>query len=100
MKCGILISIQMATFVFQYYINLVQINLILKNKALKSFIYNYCFYSRWNPVLSLESVLVSIMNMLNYPNINSPANIDASVIYLYRINIKVIFKIIIKKLDV
>jgi ubiquitin-protein ligase len=29
--------------------------------------------------MSLESVLVSIQNMLNFPNIESPANIDASV---------------------
>lgn len=35
--------------------------------------------------------------MLNYPNINSPANIDASVFYLFRINSKMTQKLIIKK---
>lgn len=34
---------------------------------------------RWRPILNVEAILVSVMSMLNDPNINSPANIDASV---------------------
>lgn len=33
----------------------------------------------WNPVQSVESVLISIVSLLTDPNINSPANIDAAV---------------------
>lgn len=34
--------------------------------------------TRWRPVLSPEDVLISIISMLSEPNINSPANVDAS----------------------
>ena len=34
---------------------------------------------RWRPILGVEAVLVSVMSMLNDPNIESPANIDASI---------------------
>ena len=34
---------------------------------------------RWRPILGVESVLMSVISMLNDPNIESPANIDASV---------------------
>lgn len=34
---------------------------------------------RWRPILGVESVLISVISMLNDPNIESPANIDASV---------------------
>ena len=33
---------------------------------------------RWRPILGAESILLSVMSMLNDPNIDSPANIDAS----------------------
>ena len=33
---------------------------------------------RWNPSHSVNTVLLSIVSMLGYPNFNSPANIDAS----------------------
>jgi ubiquitin-conjugating enzyme E2 G1 len=33
---------------------------------------------RWNPVLSVESILISIISMLSAPNIDSPANIEAA----------------------
>ncbi len=33
---------------------------------------------RWRPILGPEKVLVSVMSMLNDPNIDSPANLDAS----------------------
>ena len=34
---------------------------------------------RWRPILGVEAVLLSVISMLNDPNIDSPANIDASV---------------------
>ena len=33
---------------------------------------------RWRPILGAESVLISVISMLNDPNIDSPANLDAS----------------------
>jgi ubiquitin-conjugating enzyme E2 G1 len=33
---------------------------------------------RWKPVLSVESILLSVISMLSAPNIESPANIDAA----------------------
>ncbi|KAG5360785.1 Ubiquitin-conjugating enzyme E2-34 kDa [Yarrowia sp. B02] len=35
----------------------------------------------WSPVQSVESVLISIVSLLEDPNINSPANPDASVMW-------------------
>ena len=34
---------------------------------------------RWRPILGVESILISVISMLNDPNIDSPANIDASI---------------------
>ena len=34
---------------------------------------------RWRPILGVEAVLLSVISMLNDPNIESPANIDASI---------------------
>ena len=34
---------------------------------------------RWRPILGVEAILLSVISMLNDPNIDSPANIDASV---------------------
>lgn len=34
---------------------------------------------RWRPILNVEAILMSVISMLNDPNINSPANIEASV---------------------
>ena len=34
---------------------------------------------RWNPILGVKEVLLSVISMLNDPNVDSPANIDASV---------------------
>ena len=36
---------------------------------------------RWRPILGVEAVLLSVISMMNDPNISSPANIDASVQY-------------------
>ena len=33
---------------------------------------------RWRPILGVEAILVSVISMLNDPNISSPANIEAS----------------------
>jgi ubiquitin-conjugating enzyme E2 G1 len=34
---------------------------------------------RWRPILGVEQILVSVIAMLNEPNISSPANVDAAV---------------------
>jgi len=34
---------------------------------------------RWRPVLGVEQILISVVSMLNDPNCDSPANIDAAV---------------------
>ena len=34
---------------------------------------------RWRPILGVEAILMSVISMLNDPNIDSPANLDASV---------------------
>jgi ubiquitin-conjugating enzyme E2 G1 len=34
---------------------------------------------RWRPVLGVEQILVSVISMLNDPNCDSPANVDAAV---------------------
>ena len=36
---------------------------------------------RWRPILGVEAVLISVVSMMNDPNIDSPANVDASVQY-------------------
>jgi len=36
---------------------------------------------RWNPTRTVRTVLISVASMLNSPNINSPANVDAAVMY-------------------
>jgi ubiquitin-conjugating enzyme E2 G1 len=34
---------------------------------------------KWRPILGVESVLISVISMLNDPNRDSPANMEASV---------------------
>ncbi|GIX60598.1 ubiquitin-conjugating enzyme e2, putative [Babesia caballi] len=36
---------------------------------------------RWRPVLSVESIIVSVISLLTEPNVESPANVDAAVEY-------------------
>ena len=36
---------------------------------------------RWRPILGVESIILSVISMLNDPNISSPANIDAAIEY-------------------
>ena len=33
---------------------------------------------RWRPIIGVEAILMSVISMLNDPNIESPANLDAS----------------------
>lgn len=33
----------------------------------------------WKPILGVREIILSVLSMLQDPNINSPANIDASV---------------------
>ena len=33
---------------------------------------------RWRPILGVEAILMSVISMLHDPNIDSPANLDAS----------------------
>ena len=36
---------------------------------------------KWRPILGVEAILVSVISMLNDPNLSSPANVDAAVQY-------------------
>lgn len=36
---------------------------------------------KWNPAQNVRTIMMSIISLLNEPNINSPANVDASVMY-------------------
>lgn len=36
---------------------------------------------RWRPIHTVESILMSVISMLTEPNIDSAANVDASVMY-------------------
>jgi len=36
---------------------------------------------RWNPTQNVRTVLLSVISLLNEPNISSPASVDASVMY-------------------
>jgi ubiquitin-conjugating enzyme E2 R len=36
---------------------------------------------RWNPTQSVESILISVISLLTDPNVSSPANVDAGVMY-------------------
>lgn len=49
---------------------------------------------RWNPSHNVDSILMSILSLLDKPNFESPANIDASI--MWQNNIKEYKKIIYK----
>jgi ubiquitin-conjugating enzyme E2 G1 len=36
---------------------------------------------RWRPILGVEAILISVISMLSDPNDESPANIDAAVMW-------------------
>lgn len=38
-------------------------------------------YERWSPSQNVNSIMLSILSMLSAPNFDSPANIDASVLW-------------------
>ena len=56
---------------------------------------------RWRPILGVEAILISVISMLNDPNGDSPANIDAGKDYrenkkLYEQKVK---KLVLKSMD-
>lgn len=56
---------------------------------------------RWRPILGVEQILISVISMLNDPNADSPANIDAGVQYrndrkAYESKVK---KLVLKSMD-
>lgn len=60
-------------------------------------IYEYESLSeRWNPSHSVESIIMSIISILNNPNFESPANIDASKLWQHDFNAykKIIYKFV------
>jgi len=52
---------------------------------------------RWNPQQGVASILLSIISMLNEPNFESPANVDASV--LWKKDFDKIKKIVFKQVE-
>ena len=36
---------------------------------------------RWRPILGVESIIISVISMLSDPNDESPANLDAAVMW-------------------
>ena len=56
---------------------------------------------RWRPILGVESIILSVISMLNDPNISSPANIDAAVEYRdnREVYIKKVRKLTIQSVD-
>ena len=56
---------------------------------------------KWRPILGVEQILLSVISMLNDPNPDSPANIDAGVQYRndrksYEAKVK---KLVLKSMD-
>lgn len=43
---------------------------------------------RWNPTQNVRTILLSVISLLNEPNTSSPANVDASVMYMRWLNSK------------
>ena len=52
---------------------------------------------RWRPILGVESILISVMSMLEDPNDLSPANIDAGI--MWREDRKAFKKMVRKMVD-
>lgn len=52
---------------------------------------------RWSPAQRAESVLISILSLLDDANVDSPANVDASV--MYRDNLKEYKKMVAKDVE-
>jgi ubiquitin-conjugating enzyme E2 G1 len=56
---------------------------------------------KWRPILGVEQILISVISMLNEPNGDSPANIDAGVQFrndrkAYESKVK---KLVLKSMD-
>jgi len=51
---------------------------------------------RWTPAYSIESIVISVISLLSKPNLESPANVDSSVMYRNDFNK---YKKIIRKLS-
>jgi len=49
---------------------------------------------RWRPILGVESIIISVISMLSDPNDDSPANLDAAVMWR---NDKIAFKKAVKQ---
>ena len=39
---------------------------------------------RWLPIHTVETILLSVISMINEPNDESPANVDAAVSYIFK----------------
>lgn len=39
---------------------------------------------KWNPILTMEAVVISVTSMLVDPNLDSPANVDAAKMFKER----------------
>ena len=39
---------------------------------------------KWNPILTIEAVVISVTSMLVDPNLDSPANVDAAKMFKER----------------
>ena len=64
-------------------------------------IYGYeSINERWNPSHSVDSIIMSIISMLDSPNFESPANVDASKLWKedYNKYKKIIYNFIAKKI--
>lgn len=70
----------MEEFVFLFYITRMRMILIVMN-PLKQSSTLIIIIIRWRPILTPEDILVSIISLLVDPNIESPANVDSSIMY-------------------
>ena len=54
---------------------------ILHNPGFDQFNSQERIDEKWRPSLGVEQIVISVISMLNDPNCDSPANIDASVMF-------------------
>lgn len=45
-----------------------------------------CLFHRWRPILGVDAILLSVLSMLDQPNVDSPANVDAAVNFSFTIH--------------
>ena len=53
---------------------------------------------KWRPVLGVREIVLSVLSLINEPNLDSPANMDAAI--QFRDNIKEFKKTVRKYLDI